>query len=77
MPEPQSTSAITSRCVRYSVLDGVEKCRPVELDEDRAAHHVVLDFGPGQFGVRWEWPPAGGGTGERIPGSGRAKDSRN
>ena len=53
--------ALPARCVRYSVLDGVEKSRPVELDEDRTAHHVVLDFGPGQFGVRWEWPPDGTG----------------
>ncbi|MFD1146998.1 helix-turn-helix domain-containing protein [Saccharothrix hoggarensis] len=50
--------ALPARCSLYTAADGVEKVRPVGLDDDRTTHGLVLDFGPGRFGIRWEWPDA-------------------
>ncbi|MGW5054627.1 helix-turn-helix domain-containing protein [Actinokineospora sp. NPDC004072] len=36
--------------------DQVTSRRKLEVTPDGKAHAVVLDFGPGSMGVRWEWP---------------------
>ncbi|SDN12162.1 hypothetical protein SAMN04488074_13528 [Lentzea albidocapillata subsp. violacea] len=48
--------ALPKQCTYYSVLDGVARSRAIDLDDGHAAHGVVLDFGPGCAGIRWEWP---------------------
>ncbi|QQS01330.1 MAG: hypothetical protein IPK37_02320 [Austwickia sp.] len=39
---------------RFTVVDGVEKVDPIVI-VGRSVHALVLDFGPGLYGVRWEW----------------------
>lgn len=39
---------------RFTIVDGVEKAEPVVI-VGRSVHALVLDFGPGLYGVRWEW----------------------
>lgn len=36
--------------------DVVTNRKRVTIAENGYAHAVLLDFGPGQFGMRWEWP---------------------
>lgn len=39
---------------RYTVVGGVQKAEPVVI-AGRALHALVLDFGPGSYGLRWTW----------------------
>ncbi|WP_219106238.1 hypothetical protein [Austwickia sp. TVS 96-490-7B] len=39
---------------RYTVTDGVERVDPVVI-AGPSLHTLVLDFGPGTYGVRWRW----------------------
>lgn len=39
---------------RFTVVDGVEKVDPIVI-VGRSVHALVLDFGPGLYGVRWDW----------------------
>lgn len=39
---------------RFIMVDGVERVEPVVI-VGRSVHALVLDFGPGLYGVRWEW----------------------
>lgn len=48
--------ALPDRVVRYATLDEVEKHWAAPLDEGHAVHGVVVDFGPGRCGLRWDWP---------------------
>ncbi|ONF73745.1 helix-turn-helix domain-containing protein [Amycolatopsis keratiniphila] len=48
--------ALPDRVIRYCTLDEVEKYWPAPLDDDHSAHSVVVDFGPGRCGLRWDWP---------------------
>lgn len=38
------------------IEDQITNRKRVEVSENGRAHAVLLDFGPGQFGMRWEWP---------------------
>lgn len=39
---------------RFTIVDGVEKVDPIVI-VGRSVHALVLDFGPGLYGLRWEW----------------------
>ncbi|HEV7907532.1 MAG TPA: helix-turn-helix transcriptional regulator [Pseudonocardiaceae bacterium] len=52
-------SNLPTRCQQYSVPAGDEapsRRRNLTLDNASGVHAVALGFGPGVFGVRWEWP---------------------
>lgn len=48
-------AALPSRCVHYTVVDGRERPRVLTLDAEGSVHALANDFGPGRFGIRWEW----------------------
>ncbi|WP_228770367.1 XRE family transcriptional regulator [Actinokineospora alba] len=48
-------SALPSKCVHYTVVDGHERPRVLTLDAEGSVHALANDFGPGRFGIRWEW----------------------
>lgn len=39
---------------RFTIVDGLERVDPIVI-VDRSVHALVLDFGPGLYGVRWDW----------------------
>ncbi|MDI5979873.1 XRE family transcriptional regulator [Amycolatopsis magusensis] len=47
--------AVPGRCVRFSYENGLLKEEAVPVAEF-SVHAVALDFGPGRYGFRWEWP---------------------
>ncbi|KAA2261671.1 hypothetical protein F0L68_15580 [Solihabitans fulvus] len=52
-------SMLPSRVQQYSVPAGDEgpsRRRNLGLDPSGGVHAVALGFGPGVFGVRWDWP---------------------
>ncbi|MBV9844475.1 MAG: helix-turn-helix transcriptional regulator [Kutzneria sp.] len=52
-------SRLPVRCQQYAVPAGEEgpsRRRNLALDPAGGVHAVALGFGPGMFGVRWDWP---------------------
>ncbi|GGP84745.1 helix-turn-helix domain-containing protein [Saccharothrix coeruleofusca] len=52
-------SYLPSRCQQFSVPAGDDtpsRRRNLALDSSGGVHAVALGFGPGVFGIRWEWP---------------------
>ncbi|GAA1289409.1 helix-turn-helix transcriptional regulator [Saccharothrix xinjiangensis] len=52
-------SYLPARCQQYSVPAGDDtpsRRRNLALDGAGGVHAVALGFGPGVFGIRWEWP---------------------
>ncbi|WP_199441921.1 helix-turn-helix domain-containing protein [Umezawaea beigongshangensis] len=52
-------SNLPARCQQFSVPagdDAPSRRRNLALDGAHGVHAVALGFGPGVFGVRWEWP---------------------
>lgn len=50
-------AAVPARCVQYSQLEGREEVTAdAAVDDVCSVHGVALDFGPGRYGFRWEWP---------------------
>ncbi|WP_020497742.1 hypothetical protein [Sciscionella marina] len=49
--------AVPARCQQYSVQheDFVRRTRNLAVDEDGGVHTLAMDFGAGEFGVRWDW----------------------
>lgn len=50
---------LPSRCQQFSVPagdDSPSRRRNLALDNAGGVHAVALGFGPGVFGIRWEWP---------------------
>ncbi|WP_121007504.1 XRE family transcriptional regulator [Saccharothrix australiensis] len=43
-------------CVQYRQVGGTEVAHPVEVDAGGSLLGVALDFGPGSYGFRWNWP---------------------
>ena len=64
MPPPHSHSrplspTLPARCQQYAVPAGEEgpsRRRNLSLDSSAGVHAVALGFGPGVFGIRWDWP---------------------
>jgi transcriptional regulator with XRE-family HTH domain len=52
-------SHLPARCQQYAVPAGEEgpsRRRNLTLDPSGGVHSVALGFGPGVFGIRWDWP---------------------
>ncbi|MFJ6675864.1 hypothetical protein ACIQMJ_32575 [Actinosynnema sp. NPDC091369] len=52
-------SNLPARCQQFSVPAGDDtpsRRRNLALDAAGGVHAVALGFGPGVFGIRWEWP---------------------
>lgn len=48
--------ALPVRCLQYSRIDGSpEVVTDARLGPANSVHGVVVDFGPGIFGLQWEW----------------------
>lgn len=52
---------LPARCVQFTQLEGEpETVREVAVDDDASVHGVALNFGPGRYGFRWDWPTVNG-----------------
>ena len=45
---------LPARCVRYSQLDEADEIAQ-QVEASGSVHGVALNFGPGRYGVRWDW----------------------
>ena len=53
------SARLPARCQQYAVPAGEEgpsRRRNLTLDPSGSVHSVALGFGPGVFGIRWDWP---------------------
>jgi hypothetical protein len=48
-------AALPARCLRYSWRERTELITDVRLSPAHSLHAAVVDFGPGTFGLHWEW----------------------
>ncbi|MGH3713176.1 MAG: hypothetical protein ACRDT4_06900 [Micromonosporaceae bacterium] len=49
-------AAVPVRCLQHSSEPGQpERTRVLTLDNASSVHAVALDFGPGVYGIRWDW----------------------
>jgi transcriptional regulator with XRE-family HTH domain len=57
-----SPDALPTRCQQFSTVVGEDersRRRNLVLDSSGGVHAVALGFGPGVFGIGWEWPDRG------------------
>lgn len=47
-------SCVPLSAERYTVVDGIDRADPVVI-AGPSLHALVLDFGPGSYGLRWTW----------------------
>ncbi|CRK56105.1 hypothetical protein [Alloactinosynnema sp. L-07] len=48
-------AALPARIVQYSVIADHERVKTLSLDAEGSVHALATDFGPGRYGIRWEW----------------------